>query len=89
VKPPSTPQPIATRRSPLALVQARDVQARLIAACGLDTEEGERLFPILGLVSTGDRIQDRTLLEAGGKGLFTKEIDEAQLAGEATFAVHS
>ena len=89
MKPPSTPQPIATRRSPLALVQARDVQARLIAACGLDTEEGERLFPILGLVSTGDRIQDRTLLEAGGKGLFTKEIDEAQLAGEATFAVHS
>lgn len=89
MKPPSTPQPIATRRSPLALVQARDVQARLIAACGLDTEEGERLFPILGLVSTGDRIQDRTLLEAGGKGLFTKEIDDAQLAGEATFAVHS
>lgn len=89
MKPPSTPQPIATRRSPLALVQARDVQARLIAACGLDAEDGERLFPILGLVSTGDRIQDRTLLEAGGKGLFTKEIDEAQLAGEATFAVHS
>jgi len=89
VKPPSTPQPIATRRSPLALVQARDVQSRLVAACGLDAEEGERLFPILGLVSTGDRIQDRTLLEAGGKGLFTKEIDEAQLAGEATFAVHS
>lgn len=89
MKPPSTPQPIATRRSPLALVQARDVQARLIAACGLNAEDGERLFPILGLVSTGDRIQDRTLLEAGGKGLFTKEIDEAQLAGEATFAVHS
>ena len=89
MKPPSTPQPIATRRSPLALVQARDVQSRLVAACGLDAEEGERLFPILGLVSTGDRIQDRTLLEAGGKGLFTKEIDEAQLAGEATFAVHS
>ena len=57
MKPPSSPQPIATRRSPLALVQARDVQARLIAACGLDAEEGERLFPILGLVSTGDRIQ--------------------------------
>lgn len=89
MKPPSHPQPIATRRSPLALVQAREVQARLIAACGLDAEEGERLFPILGLVSTGDRIQDRTLLDAGGKGLFTKEIDEAQLAGEATFAVHS
>lgn len=89
MKPPSHPQPIATRRSPLALVQARNVQARLIAACGLDRTEGERLFPILGLTSTGDRIQDRTLIEAGGKGLFTKEIDEAQLAGEAVFAVHS
>lgn len=89
MKPPSHPQPIATRRSPLALVQARTVQARLAEACGLDADGAERLFPILGLVSTGDRIQDRTLLEAGGKGLFTKEIDEAQLAGEATFAVHS
>lgn len=89
MKPPSKPQPIATRKSPLALWQARHVQALLIKACGLRMTEGEALFPILGLVSTGDRIQDRTLLEAGGKGLFTKEIDEAQLAGEATFAVHS
>jgi hydroxymethylbilane synthase len=89
VTPPSTPQPIATRKSPLALVQARMVQAALIDACGLAREDGERLFPILGLVSTGDRIQDRTLLEAGGKGLFTKEIDEAQLSGAANFAVHS
>lgn len=86
---PSHPLPIATRRSPLAMAQALDVQARLIAACGADRAEGEALFPILGLVSTGDKIQDRTLLEAGGKGLFTKEIDEAQLEGRAGFAVHS
>jgi len=89
VKPPSKPQPIATRRSPLALVQARLVQSLLAGACGLDAKDAEAAFPILGLVSTGDRIQDRTLLEAGGKGLFTKEIDEAQLSGEAAFAVHS
>lgn len=86
---PSRPLPIATRRSPLALVQARDVQARLAAAHGVAPEDAETAFPILGLVSTGDRIQDRTLLEAGGKGLFTKEIDEALLDGRAAFAVHS
>jgi len=89
VKPPSSPQPIATRRSPLALWQAREVQARLARACGLEGDDADAAFPILGLVSTGDKIQDRTLLEAGGKGLFTKEIDEAQLSGEAAYAVHS
>ena len=89
MKPPSRPLSIATRRSPLALVQAHDVQARLAAQCGLTGTEADAFFPILGLVSTGDRIQDRTLIEAGGKGLFTKEIDEAQLDGRAAFAVHS
>ncbi|OLF80700.1 porphobilinogen deaminase [Maricaulis sp. W15] len=89
MKPPSRPLAIATRRSPLALVQARDVQARLAAQCGLSGDGVEAHFPILGLVSTGDMIQDRTLIEAGGKGLFTKEIDEAQLDGRAAFAVHS
>ncbi|MCR9266803.1 MAG: hydroxymethylbilane synthase, partial [Alphaproteobacteria bacterium] len=89
MKPPSSPQPIATRRSPLALWQAREVQARLARACGLEGDDADAAFPILGLVSTGDKIQDRTLLEAGGKGLFTKEIDEAQLSGEAVYAVHS
>lgn len=85
----SKPMPIATRRSPLALVQAREVQSRLAAHHGVVDADKDEAFPILGLVSTGDKIQDRTLLEAGGKGLFTKEIDEAQLSGEATFAVHS
>lgn len=89
MKPPSKPLAIATRRSPLALVQARDVQARLAAQCGLTGAAIDAHFPILGLVSTGDRIQDRTLIEAGGKGLFTKEIDQAQLDGRAAFAVHS
>ena len=60
--------PIATRRSPLALVQARDVQARLARLHGVHDLERDTVFPILGLVSTGDQIQDRTLIEAGGKG---------------------
>jgi hydroxymethylbilane synthase len=85
----SQPMPIATRRSPLALVQALDVQARLARSQCIGDDQRDAMFPILGLVSTGDKIQDRTLLEAGGKGLFTKEIDEALMDGRASFAVHS
>lgn len=86
---PSKPMPIATRRSPLALVQARDVQERLARLHGIGEERREVVFPILALLSTGDQIQDRALIEAGGKGLFTKEIDEALLDRHAAFAVHS
>lgn len=81
------PFPIATRTSPLALAQTRIVQSGLADAHGV--EDAETAFPILGLVTTGDKITDRALLEAGGKGLFTRELDRAQLAGEARFAVHS
>ena len=81
------PLPIATRTSPLALAQARLVQSALADACG--EADAEAAFPILGLVTTGDRITDRALLEAGGKGLFTKELERALLDGEAAFAVHS
>ncbi|MFW6413528.1 MAG: hydroxymethylbilane synthase [Oceanicaulis sp.] len=80
------PMALATRTSPLAMIQTRDVQARLAAATGRDSEAG---FPILGLQTTGDRITDRALLAAGGKGLFTKELETALLSGEARFAVHS
>jgi len=80
-----TPLPIATRTSPLALAQAHDFQARLMAAWNA----GEDVFPILGMTTTGDRITDRALLAAGGKGLFTKELERALLDGEALFAVHS
>lgn len=76
---------IATRGSPLALAQAREVQQRLEAAHG----PGRHAFEIRAIKTTGDRIQDRPLSEAGGKGLFTKEIEEALLAGEADIAVHS
>ncbi len=76
---------IGSRGSPLALVQAREVQNRLAAACGLAPERVE----IKVIRTTGDAIQDRPLAEAGGKGLFTKEIEEALLAGAIDLAVHS
>lgn len=82
-----TPQPIATRTSPLALAQAHMVQARLAEAHGV--ADAGAAFPILGLTTTGDRITDRALLAAGGKGLFTKELEMALASGEASFAVHS
>ena len=76
---------IGTRGSPLALVQAREVQGRLARACGLAPERIE----IKTIRTTGDAIQDRPLAEAGGKGLFTKEIEEALLSGAIDLAVHS
>jgi hydroxymethylbilane synthase len=76
---------IGTRGSPLALAQAREVQARLEAVHGA----GVHQFEILAIATTGDRIQDRRLADAGGKGLFTREIEEALLAGEVDIAVHS
>ena len=76
---------IGTRGSPLALAQAREVQRRLEAAHG----PGGLAFEVRVIRTSGDRIQDRTLAEAGGKGLFTKEIEEALSAGEVDIAVHS
>jgi hydroxymethylbilane synthase len=79
---------IGTRGSPLALAQAREVQARLEAAHAT-SGVGPLTFEVRVIKTTGDRIQDRPLSEAGGKGLFTKEIEEALLAGELDIAVHS
>jgi hydroxymethylbilane synthase len=76
---------IGSRGSPLALVQAREVRARLAEACGVAAERIE----IKIIRTTGDAIQDRPLADAGGKGLFTKEIEEALLAGAIDVAVHS
>src|SRR6267154_6218717 len=76
---------IGTRGSPLALAQARMVRARLAVVQGVD--EGELALTIIR--TTGDMIQDRTLAQAGGKGLFTKEIEEALRAGAIDLAVHS
>jgi hydroxymethylbilane synthase len=76
---------IGTRGSPLALAQADETRRRLAAALS-HPGEGIEIVPIR---TTGDRITDRPLIEAGGKGLFTKEIDEALLTGAVDIAVHS
>ena len=76
---------IGSRGSPLALAQAREVLRRLTEACGFAAEQVE----IKVIRTTGDAIQDRPLAEAGGKGLFTKEIEEALLARSIDLAVHS
>ena len=76
---------IGTRGSPLALVQARTVRARLAAALGADEEAIELVI----IRTSGDAIQDRPLAEVGGKGLFTKEIEEALLDKRIDLAVHS
>jgi hydroxymethylbilane synthase len=76
---------IGTRGSPLALVQAEEVRRRLASAHAIDP--GAIALQVIR--TTGDRIQDRPLTEAGGKGLFTKEIEDALLAGTIDVAVHS
>jgi hydroxymethylbilane synthase len=76
---------IGSRGSPLALAQAHETRARLMTAHELP----EEAFGIEAISTSGDRIQDRPLSEAGGKGLFTKEIEEALLAGRIDIAVHS
>ena len=76
---------IGSRGSPLALVQAREVQSRIAEAAGIEAARIE----IKVIRTTGDVVQDRPLAEAGGKGLFTKEIEEALLDGSIDLAVHS
>ncbi len=76
---------IGTRGSRLALAQAEETRQRLAAAHGFDPTEIE----IVAITTTGDRIRDRPLNEVGGKGLFTKEIEEALLEGAVDVAVHS
>ena len=76
---------IGTRGSDLALWQAGAVRDALVANTELAADAIETSI----IRTTGDRIQDRALLEAGGKGLFTKEIEEALLSGAIDMAVHS
>lgn len=84
-----TPLKIGTRGSPLALAQAHETRARLMEAHGLP----EDAFEIVVIRTTGDDramiAADRPLKEVGGKGLFTREIEEALLAGGIDIAVHS
>ncbi|MDE2363085.1 MAG: hydroxymethylbilane synthase [Hyphomicrobiales bacterium] len=76
---------LGTRGSPLALAQARETRRRLSAVHGVHEDAVE----IVVIKTTGDAIVDRPLGEAGGKGLFTKELDAAQLDGSIDIAVHS
>ena len=76
---------IGTRGSRLALWQANAVRDALIAAHALPPDSVE----IVVIKTSGDAIKDRPLSEAGGKGLFTKEIEAALLAGDVSVAVHS
>ncbi len=75
---------IGTRGSPLALRQAEIVRDLLAKAHGLELAA----FEIVALKTTGDRVLDRSLADAGGKGLFTKEIDEALLTNRVDLGVH-
>ena len=78
---------IGTRGSPLALAQAREARDRLTAAWP-DLREPDAV-EIVVIRTTGDTVTDRPLADIGGKGLFTKEIDEALLSGRISLAVHS
>ena len=76
---------LGTRGSPLALIQANEARRRLAQAHGWEIES----IALKVIRTSGDAIQDRPLAEAGGKGLFTKEIDAALLAGAIDAAAHS
>ena len=82
---PENPMRIGPRGSPLAMAQAYETRARLAAAF----EIPQAAFEIVVIKVTGDVIQDRPLKDIGGKGLFTREIEEDLLAGKIDIAVHS
>lgn len=82
---PNSPFRIGTRGSPLALAQAHETRTRLMAAFELP----EEAFQIVVIKTTGDKVLDRPLGEIGGKGLFTREIEDALLDGSIDIAVHS
>jgi hydroxymethylbilane synthase len=82
---PTSPLKIGTRGSPLALAQAYETRRRLSGAFDLP----EEAFVIKVIKTTGDKILDRPLKEIGGKGLFTREIEDDMLSGAIDIAVHS
>jgi hydroxymethylbilane synthase len=80
---------IGSRASRLAQAQARQMQAAILAALGAASQDAEAVAPITLFSTAGDRILDRRLLEIGGKGLFTEEIEAALTEGRIDCAVHS
>lgn len=81
------PLKLGTRGSPLAMAQAQEVRDLLITHHSQLAALGS--IEIIEIKTTGDAVQDRALSEVGGKGLFSKEIDAAQLEGQIDIAVHS
>ena len=82
---PSAPLRIGTRGSPLALAQAHETRKCLAEALNASKDS----FEIVVISTSGDRILDRPLKEVGGKGLFTKEIEQEMLDRKIDIAVHS
>ena len=82
---PHAPLKIGTRGSPLALAQAYETRQRLCQTFDVEVSA----FEIVVIKTTGDKVLDRPLKEIGGKGLFTREIEEDMLAGKIDIAVHS
>ena len=80
---------IGTRRSKLALTQSGMMQRAIGRALGVADADLASAVPLVEIVTTGDRVQDRRLMEIGGKALFTKEIEEALLDRRVDVAVHS
>ncbi len=80
---------IGTRRSKLALTQSGMMQRAIGRALGVADADLLEAVPLVEIVTTGDRVQDRRLMEIGGKALFTKEIEEALTDGRVDVAVHS
>ena len=76
---------LGTRGSPLALTQSRHVASLLARAAGMEESD----FALESFVTSGDRLKDQRLQDAGGKGLFTKELDEALLDRRIDAAIHS
>ena len=86
------PVRIGARGSKLSLAQAGHMQRRIAQALGADPQDPvavEAVAPLIVITTTGDQVQDRRLLEIGGKGMFTKEIEEALLDGRIDCAIHS
>ena len=87
--PTQPPVRIGARGSKLSRAQAGQMQRLIATALGADAADAERVAPLVIITTTGDRVQDRRLLEIGGKGMFTKEIEEALLDGRIDCAIHS
>lgn len=85
---PTPPLRIGTRQSLLARTQSGHIQAEIARRLGAPDRPDE-VAPLVFIVTTGDRIQDRRLMDIGGKALFTKEIERALFDGEIDMAVHS